>query len=295
MRSLRMTLLRMTQLTALVLASAVLAGAASPPAEPGTTSPPAESVAPHGSHVTIVMLENKSYDLIVGSSQAPYVNDTLIPQGALLKSSHAVTHPSEPNYLALFSGSTQGVTGDQCPLTFSAANSASELIHAGKTFAGYSESMPSDGYRGCWSGGSYARKHNPWVSFTNVPSSGNLVYRQFPSSPPSLAWIVPNLCNDMHDCSVKTGDAWLAQHLPAMIAWNKSHNGLLILTWDEAEPDPDGTNRIPTILVGPMVRAGAVSTQNVDHYSVLRTVETILGIPCIAQECHRAAISGIWK
>ncbi|MBV8583318.1 MAG: acid phosphatase, partial [Candidatus Eremiobacteraeota bacterium] len=96
----------------------------------------ASSDAPRVSYVTVVLMENRNYDNIVGSSDAPYFNKTLVAQGALLTNSHAVSHPSEPNYLALFSGSTQGITSDACPLSYSSRNLGSELITAGKTFVG---------------------------------------------------------------------------------------------------------------------------------------------------------------
>lgn len=252
------------------------------------------SVAPHGSNVTVVLMENKDYNLVVGSPHAPYFNKTLVPQGVLLRNSHAVGHPSEPNYLALFSGSTQAINGDPCPVYFSTANLASELIAAGKTFAGYSESMPHDGYKGCYHG-LYDRNHNPWVEFKNVPAADNLVYRGFPSTVASFVWITPNLCHDTHDCAVRVGDTWLSKNLPPIIAWDKTHNGLLILTWDEADPDNSGKNHIPTELVGPMIRAGIDDTQNVNHYSVTRTIEKIFGLSCIDKECHAPLITGIWQ
>ena len=119
-------------------------------------------------HVVIVVEENHSYAEIIGSAAAPYIN-SLAQQGALFTASHGVTHPSEPNYLALFSGSTQGVTDDSCPHTFSTANLGSELIAAGGSFIGYSEDLPAPGSTVCTSG-AYARKHNPWVNFsTSVP------------------------------------------------------------------------------------------------------------------------------
>jgi acid phosphatase len=170
---------------------------------------------------------------------------------------------------------------------------ASELTAAGKTFTGYSESMPSDGYTGCWTA-IYARKHNPWSDFTNVPSSENDVYRDQTAMTSSVTWIVPNMCDDMHDCSTRTGDAWLAKHLPPIIAWNAKNDGLLIVTWDEAEPDT-GANRIPTILVGPMVAPGTVSRQRIDHYGMLRTIETIFGLPCVAHDCTAAVLTTVWR
>ncbi|MBV9263014.1 MAG: acid phosphatase, partial [Candidatus Eremiobacteraeota bacterium] len=103
-----------------------------------------------------------------------------------------------------------------------------------------------------------------------------------------------NLCHDTHDCAVSVGDKWLAKNLPPIIAWNKSHQGLLILTWDEAAPDANGKNQIATVLVGPMVKPGSKSMQNVNHYSVLHTIEAILKVPCIANDCTAPQIKGIW-
>ena len=107
---------------------------------------------PHAVNLVVVIMENRDYDLIIGSSSAPYINGTLVPQAALMTDSHAVGHPSEPNYVAFFSGSTQGLHDDSCPHTFTAYNAGQELIAAGKTFDGYSESMPYNGYTGCTSG-----------------------------------------------------------------------------------------------------------------------------------------------
>jgi acid phosphatase len=283
--------------SAMAFSTACSGAASAPPTLQHVAVRPATAAAaagPRGSQVTIVLMENKDYGLVVGSPQAPYLNKTLVPQGVLLRNSHAIGHPSEPNYLALFSGSTQGIHGDPCPASFQTGDIASELIAAGKTFAGYSESMPRDGYTGCYHG-LYDRNHNPWVEFKNVPSSDNLVYDGFPSTVPTFVWITPNLCHDTHDCAVRAGDNWLSKNLPPIIAWDKAHDGLLILTWDEAAPDNSGKNHIPTVLVGPMIRAGVDDTQNVDHYAVLRTMEKILGAACIAKECHAPLLTGIWQ
>src|SRR6202048_3198247 len=99
---------------------------------------------PTPAHVVVVIEENHGYSEIIGSSEAPYIN-TLATQGALFTKSYALTHPSQPNYLALFSGSTQGITDDSCPHTFSAQSLESELIAAKKTFIGYSECLLSTG------------------------------------------------------------------------------------------------------------------------------------------------------
>ena len=100
----------------------------------------------------------------------------------------------------------------------------------------------------------------------------------------------------MHDCSTQTGDTWLSTYLPPILAYNQANNGLLILTWDEAAPDANGQNQIATLLIGPMVKPGKYS-QDINHYSVLRTIEQIEGVACIvpANDCKAKVIGKIWK
>jgi hypothetical protein len=213
--------------------------------------------------------------------------------------SFAITHPSEPNYLALFSGSTQGVTSDDCPVTFSVANLGSELIAAGYSFTGFAESMPSKGFTGCQadadslpSGWLYMRKHNPWADFTNVPASDSKPYKHAFSKPPSqFVWVTPNMCNDMHDCSIGTGDTWASKNLPKLIAWDSANDGVLILTFDEN--DGSAGNQIPTILMG-NVNPGQYS-QSINHYNVLRTIENIYGLTPVGESASASPIKGVIK
>ncbi|NUR63128.1 MAG: hypothetical protein HOV87_31400 [Catenulispora sp.] len=226
------------------------------------------------------MEENHSYDEVNGSTSAPYINNTLAAGGAVFTRSFAIEHPSEPNYLDLFSGSNQGVTDDSCPHTFSTANEGAQLLAAGDTFAGYSEGLPSAGSTACTSG-AYARKHVPWVNFSNVPASDNLPFTSFPSSAnyaslPTVSWVIPNLNNDMHDGTVAQGDTWLHNNLDAYAQWAKTHNSLLIVTWDE--DDSSMSNQIPTVFYGANVKPGSYS-ETVNHYSVLRTIEDMYGLP----------------
>ncbi|MEO6913404.1 MAG: alkaline phosphatase family protein, partial [Candidatus Baltobacteraceae bacterium] len=130
--------------------------------------------------------------------------------------------------------------------------------------------------------------HNPWVNFTNVPGSDNRLYTGAMSSyGSSVTMIVPNTCNDMHDCSAATGDEWLARNIPAILNYDASNNGLLILTWDEGEYG--GTNHIITILAGPKVRAGLYS-QYVTHYDMLKMIETNFGLPLLGQTAGAAGL-----
>jgi hypothetical protein len=229
---------------------------------------------PRPDHTVVVVMENHSYSDIIGSASAPYIN-SLRTMGASFTQSFGVGHPSEPNYLALFAGTTEGLTDDSCPHSYADSNLGSELIGAGLTFAGYSESMPATGYTGCASG-NYARRHNPWVNFTNVPATANRTFAEFPTDfrlLPTVSFVVPDLCSDMHDCSVATGDAWLRAHIDPYLQWAQAHDSLLVLTFDESDP----ANQITTIFVGPMVRRGDVPDR-VDHYSVLRTLEDMYGV-----------------
>jgi phospholipase C len=253
----------------------------------------ASASVPRPDHVVVVVMENHSYNEIIGSSSAPYIN-SLANGGAKFSQSFAVTHPSEPNYLALFSGSTQGLTDDSCPHTYSTGNLGQQLIAAGDTFVGYSESMPSDGYTDCTSG-RYARKHNPWVNFTNVPASSNLRFSRFPTNYttlPTVSFVVPNLCNDKHDSSISTGDTWLKNNIDAYAQWAKTHNSLLIITFDE--DDSSQSNQIPTLFYGQHVKVGSYS-EHITHYNVLRTVEDAYTLPCVANSCTATPITDTWQ
>jgi hypothetical protein len=248
---------------------------------------------PRPQHTVVVVMENHSYSDIIGSPQARFINE-LARQGALFTASYGVTHPSEPNYLALFSGSTHGVGSDQCPTAISAPNLASDLIAFHLTFTGYAEGLPAPGSAVC-DQGDYARKHAPWTDFANVPRSAGQPFSRFPSGDyarlPTVSFVVPNLCNDMHDCSVATGDRWLRAHIAGYARWAMTHDSLLILTWDE--DDGSQSNRIVTIFAGQQVLPGRYG-KPVDHYNVLRTIEQAYGIPPTGQAATHYPITWIW-
>jgi hypothetical protein len=248
---------------------------------------------PSPAHVVIAVEENYPYSQIIGSSSAPYIN-SLAQQGALFTQSYAVSHPSQPNYLALFSGSTQGVTDDNGPISFSGPNLRSALAGVGKTFAGYSEDLPSTGSLVLTSGG-YARKHNPWSDFTNVPSSENQPFSNFPTnydSLPTVSVVVPNLGNDMHDGTIDQGDSWLQSNLGAYATWAKTHNSLLIVTFDE--DDGSSSNHIATLFYGQSVVTGRYS-ETINHYNVLRTVEDMYGATPANNSASATPITDVWQ
>jgi hypothetical protein len=244
--------------------------------------------------VLVVVFENKSYDQIAGDPTAPYLN-SLIDQSAVFPNATAVTHPSQPNYLALFSGSTQTIASDRCPLYLdNRPNLGRQLLDAGLGFADYAEDLPYTGYSGC-SSGAYAAKHAPWTHFANVPPATNRPYADFPidyARLPRVAFVIPNLCHDMHDCSVATGDAWARTNLDGYFHWATAHRSLLVVTFDEN--DGGAGNRILTLIGGSGVRPGAYP-EPVDHYRILATIEHLYGLPPLGHAADAPPITDIWR
>jgi phospholipase C len=132
------------------------------------------------------------------------------------------------------------------------------------------------------------------VDFANIPAADNRTGHDLPhdfSRLPTVSFLIPNMCDDMHDCPVSAGDSWASRVLPDYVRWAASHNSLLIVTFDE--DDGSDANRIPTILAGPMVRPGETH-QRIDHYGVLRTLEDMYGLTPLGAAADARPISGIW-
>jgi phosphatidylinositol-3-phosphatase len=255
---------------------------------------------PTPDHTVIVVEENHSQADVIGSTDAPYIN-WLAQNGALLTNCYALVHPSQPNYLHLFSGDDQGITNDTPPAApFTTPNLGAALLASGRTFVGYSEDLPAMGSL-VVSSGVYWRKHNPWSDWQASPPGANQlppqVNRPFTDFPadfaalPTVAFVVPNQNNDMHDGTIAQADAWLASHLGPYADWCQSHNSLLIVTWDE--DSSASRDHIPTILYGPMVRTGAQDSRWTLH-NLLRTVEDMHGLPHSGASARVRHISGVF-
>lgn len=263
---------------------------------------------PRPDHVVILIEENHDYSQIDGSAQAPYIN-ALKSQGAWFTNSRAIEHPSQPNYLDLYSGSNQGVTDDTVPPPtmpvggYTVANLGGGLKAKGFTFGGYSETLPSVGSTASSAGtapNTYQRKHNPWVDWqgtgaNQIPSAWNMPFQgSFPTDftqLPAVSIVVPNQENDMHDGSISTGDSWARNNLDAYAQWAKTHNSLFILTFDEN----DGTagNHIVTVFIGQMVTIGSYG-ENIDHYTLLRTIEDMYGLTHAGAAASASPIVDCW-
>jgi len=259
--------------------------------------PPAQAEQlPRPDHVVVVIEENRNYKQIMDQGNRDSYIHTLAKRGMLFTKSYGITHPSQPNYLALFSGATHGITNNVCPLNFKSDNLATALLDAGLSFASYAESLPATGDESCASG-AYVRKHNPVVNWqgTRLPANINKRFADFPrdfSKLPAVSFVIPNQINDMHDGSFENADDWLKANIAPYVDWAMKHNSLLILTWDEDHYQSD--NRIATILVGPMVQAGQ-SDQHINHYNVLRTLLDFYKLPAIGASADAEPIKGIWK
>ena len=275
-----------------VLGAVALTGLAASPLAPRVNLTAA--AIPQPSHVVIVVEENKSEGRIIGNKSAPFIT-ALAAGGANMTQSFAETHPSEPNYLAMFAGNTFGVTKDQCPINGGAApNLGSELLAAGYTFVGFSEGLPAVGSPVC-SAGKYARKHVPWANFSNVPAANSLPYSAFPAGNyanlPTVSFVIPNNDDNMHDGPIAQADSWLSSQLSGYANWAVANNSLLILTFDE--DDNSSRNQIPTVIYGAHVRPGSYNEQ-INHYNLLSTVEQMYGLPKTGNAVNAAPIATIW-
>ncbi len=253
---------------------------------------PVAAAMPQPAHVVIVVEENRTQG--IGGKVTPFIN-ALATHGANMAQSFAETHPSEPNYLALFAGSTFGVTKDLCPVNAgNVANLGSELLAAGYTFTGYAEDLPAVGSPVC-SAGKYARKHVPWANFTNVPPASSVPFSAFPvgnyGTLPTVSFVIPNNDDNMHDGSIAQADAWLNREMSGYANWAVANNSLLIVTWDE--DDDSDRNQIPTVIYGAHVQPGTYNEQ-ISHYNVLSTLEQMYGLPKTGNAANAPPISTIW-
>lgn len=261
----------------------------------GARAASAAAASPQAPHVMVIVEENRSEESVIGSPDASYIN-MLASRYGLAGASYAQSHPSLPNYLELISGSTQGVHDDGSGYTFAGPTLVDELAQHGVTWRAYMEGMPSPCYPGA-SIGRYAKKHDPFMYFTsitgtpsqcsNVVPFGMLAGDTGSPSAPDFMWVTPDLCNDGHDCSTGTADAWLTSNLPPVLdsPWF-GHDGIVIITWDEGSGGESccggaAGGHIATIVVAAGAAQHQSMTAAVDHAGVLRTIEQLYGVPLL--------------
>jgi phosphatidylinositol-3-phosphatase len=240
------------------------AASSTPSVEPSPgTNPPA--------HVFVIVMENRSADQAI---KGGYTSQ-LAARYSYTSNYHGVSHPSLPNYLAMTSGSTWGISDDGFH-KLPAGGLGAQLTAAGVSWRAYMEGMNN----GCLNSGyPYALKHNPFAYYGAGCGPQVVPFTSFASdmsgAVPSFVWITPDLCHDGHDCSTAAADGWLARTVPVILvtdAWKQG--GVLFITWDEGE---DSANSVLTVVIRPHPQAH-VSRRLYNHYSLLATMEDELGV-----------------
>lgn len=260
---------------------------------------------PRFSHVVVIVFENKTYQDVIGSRAAPTFN-RLAHQNALLTNYCGVAHPSLPNYLALVSGSTHGITDDCTDCTVDGANVADTLEAHRRTWKTYAEGLPRRGFTGAQAG-RYAKKHDPLAYFHDVTDNPARLSRIVPLDQfdrdltaralPDYALVAPDLCHDMHDCSVSTGDAWLRSFMPRLLASPELRRGVVFIVFDEADKGEraGGGGHTIALAAGPTVQPGSRATAPLTHYNLLRTIEDAWGLPRLGHSASATPILGVWR
>jgi phosphatidylinositol-3-phosphatase len=262
-----------------------------PPAPPatGTAAPPAGSSTGRIQHVVWIVMENQDYGSIIGSGSAPYINSLAATYG-LDTNYSAISHPSLPNYIALTSGSDQGIADDNDPPShpLNVASIFSQL--PGGASRSLEENMPSNCAPS--DSGEYAVRHNPETYYTNLGSECSNYDVPIGSAPDLSArftFVTPNLIDDMHDGTIADGDNFLRSYVPALMATPQYQSGstVIFITWDEG----NGGNQVPCIVISPYTH-GVRDGTPYSHYSLLRTTEQLLGLPLLGNAASTNSMVG---
>ncbi|MGZ8475308.1 MAG: alkaline phosphatase family protein [Candidatus Limnocylindria bacterium] len=275
------------------------------PSDPATPTPSAtpspRSVPEARTPVFVIVFENKDAAEILSGDQAPFIA-SLARDYAYAANYRAITYPSQPNYLALFSGSTHGVTDNELH-DIEAPTLADQVEAAGLTWRVAMENVAP----GCFIGpfsldgpdgeGIYSRKHNPAITFTSISRdpvrcASITDFTSFDPEAADFTFIVPNNCHSMHDCSIAEGDAWLQTFLPRILGSRAYRDGgVVFITVDEDRGD--GDNFVATVVVSERAVRGAASERPYTHYSLLRTVQELLGLECLVESCNAVPMSDL--
>jgi hypothetical protein len=243
-------------------------------------------------HVVWILMENKDYSSVIGGGSAPFIN-RLAHTFGLSTNYSAISHPSLPNYIALTSGSDQGISDDSGP--------SSHRLNVPSIFSqlpgGGSRSLEQGMPGTCATGdsGEYAVRHDPETYYTTLGQGCrryDVPFGPRPNLSARFTFITPNLTNDMHDGTIGDGDRFLQGYLPALMATSqyRARDTVIFITWDENEGS--GGNQVPCIVISPFTHRVTDRTRYT-HYSLLRTTEALLGLPFLGNA--RSATSMLGK
>jgi phosphatidylinositol-3-phosphatase len=254
----------------------------------GATAPTTPSPGSAQRHVFVIVLENTSSSLALAQ---PYIG-SIASQYGVATNYHDVGNPSLPNYLAMTSGSTWGIHDDGYH-RLPANGLGDQLTGAGISWKAYFEGFTGDCFNSPYP---YALKHNPFAYYGGQCPSNVVPMTQLSAdlagNTPQLSWITPGLCNDGHDCGIRTADQWLAQTVPQITgsaAWQQ--DGVLLITWDESSA---GDSRVGLLVLAPNVHQQQFATA-MAHYSLLATVEDLLGQPRLGAAAGAPSLAGALK
>jgi phosphatidylinositol-3-phosphatase len=282
--------------------------AAAAPAKPRPPATRANVKLKPPTHIAVILLENKEYPSVIGSRRAPFLN-ALARRHVLLTHDFAVSHPSLPNYLALTSGSTFGITSDCISCLFAGRNIIDQLSTHHMSWKAYMQGLPSPCFKGAEAGSFphlYAAKHDPFIHYIDVRSRPARCHRIVPfpqlgvdlaqNRLPRFAFISPDECFDMHSCSINVGDTWLATWVPRILH-RLGPNGLMIVVFDEGSsrvgcctPGIHG-GHVAAVIAGPGAKHRVRITTAFDHYSVLRLIEDAWGFQRLRHAADRSTRS----
>jgi phosphatidylinositol-3-phosphatase len=257
---------------------------------------------PRFRHVILIVFENHEAADVLGNSNAPTFN-RLASRYATITDYTAIAHPSLPNYLALVSGSTQGINSNCTECVVGGRSIADTLETSKKTWKTYAEGLPHTGFRGP-SSGRYVKRHNPLLYFRRNLTRARLrrivpLKRFLPDVRrrrlPTFSLVVPDKCHDMHDCSVATGDAWLRAFVKPLFRSSVLKDSVVFLVFDEGTTDSGGGGHVAALALGPLVRPHARATAPANHYGLLRVIEEGLRLPLLGRSDGARPITGIWR
>jgi acid phosphatase len=237
---------------------------------------------PRLTHTVVIVFENHERSDILGSGAAPEF-ERLASTYAQATADYAVAHPSLPNYLALISGSTHGVTNDCTDCPQYGQTIGSQLSSKHLPWAAYAEGYPSSSR--------FAKKHVPFLYFPRSASHVHPLQRFNPRKLPAYALVIPDLCNDMHDCSVTTGDHWLHNFIAPLLTVEDT---AIFIVFDEGTSNADRGGNVALIVAGTAVRRHSVFKAATSHYGLLRTIESALGLPLLGHARAATPLTGIW-